>query len=141
MNQREPKVKSSRSFIRLFDFAIRVDGRGRGQERGKNLYSANPIPLPIFYHRAPPGYKFISLPSLPLPLKSNMAAIRFVMKLLSTRSPKLRLLFGLRDPSYRQRTRFIQSESGSKAYTIQNYTSIELSNIKNIRLDNGVICD
>ena len=32
-------------------------------------------------------------------------------------------------------------ESGSKAYTVQNYTSIELSNIKNIRLDNGVICD
>ena len=132
MNQRDPKVKSSPSFIRpaMFDFAIRVDGRGRGQERGKNLHSAN---LPIFYHRAPPGYKFISLPSLPLPLKSNMAAIRFVMKLLSTRSPKLRLLFGLRDPSYRQRTRFIQSESGSKAYTIQNYTSIELRNIKNIR--------
>ena len=113
MNQREPKVKSSRSFIRpaMFDFAIRVDGRGRGQERGKNLYSANPTPLPIFYHRAPPGYKFISLPSLPLPLKSNMAAIRFVMKLLSSCSPKLRLLFGLRDPSYRQRARYASNAS------------------------------
>ena len=42
-----------------------------------------------------PWYKFISLPSLPLPLKSKMAAIISVMKSLSTRSPKLHLLYRL----------------------------------------------
>ena len=36
-------------------------------------------------------YKFLSLPSLPLPLKSKMAAINFVKKILSTWSLKLRL--------------------------------------------------
>ena len=41
------------------------------------------------------GKKFISLPSLPLPLKSKMAAIISVTKSLSTRSPKLRLLYRL----------------------------------------------
>ena len=37
MNQRDPKVKSSRSFIRpaMFDFAVRVDGRGRGVGKGE----------------------------------------------------------------------------------------------------------
>ena len=46
--------------------------------------------------KRPPWYKFISLPSLPLPLKSKMAVIIFVMKLLSTRSPKLGLLCRLK---------------------------------------------
>ena len=112
MNQRDPNFKSSRSFIRpaMFDFAVRVDGRSRERERGKNLHSANPIPLLILPSTAP-WYKFISLPNLPLPLKSKMAAIMFVMKLMSTRSPKLRLLFGLRDPSYRQRTRYVSNAS------------------------------
>ena len=36
-------------------------------------------------------YKFLSLPSLRLPLKSKMAAINFVEKILSTWSLKLRL--------------------------------------------------
>ena len=56
-----------------------------------------PPPLSLFLAvDRPPWYKFISLPSLPLPLKSKMAVIIFVMKLLSTRSPKLGLLCRLK---------------------------------------------
>ena len=40
-----------------------------------------------------PWYKFLSLPSLPLPFSSKMAAIIFAKKRLSTHSPKLRVLF------------------------------------------------
>ena len=56
-----------------------------------------PPPLSLFLAvDRPPWYKFISLPSLPLPLKLKMAVIIFVMKLLSTRSPKLGLLCRLK---------------------------------------------
>ena len=41
-------------------------------------------PLLIFDCQPPSWYKFLSLPSLPLPLKSKMAAIIFVKKILST---------------------------------------------------------
>ena len=45
-----------------------------------------PISTPplIFDCQPPSWYKFLSLPSLPLPLKSKMAAIIFVKKILST---------------------------------------------------------
>ena len=57
----------------------------------------HPRPSPCFLAvDRPPWYKFISLPSLSLPLKSKMAVIIFVMKLLSTRSPKLGLLCRLK---------------------------------------------
>ena len=50
-------------------------------------------PLSLFWTvDHPPWYKFLSLPNLPLPLKSKTAAIILVKKILSTRSPKLRLL-------------------------------------------------
>ena len=43
----------------------------------------------------PLGTNFLSLPNLPQPLKSKMAAMIFVKKILSTRAPKLRLLCGM----------------------------------------------
>ena len=58
----------------------------------RNLYSPTFTFLLIFDRRPPPWKKFLSLSSLPLPLKSRMVAIIFVKKILSTRSPKLRLL-------------------------------------------------
>ena len=65
--------------------AVRVDGGG-------NLPFLSPTPLLIFDRHPPPWYKFISLPSLPLPLKSKMVPIIFVMKLLSTRFATRRFL-------------------------------------------------
>ena len=56
------------------------------------FYFPTPNPLPNFYCRSTPWYKFLSLPSLPLPWKPKMAVIIFAKKILSTRSPKLRLL-------------------------------------------------
>ena len=44
----------------------------------RNLHSTTPTPLLIFDSRPPPWYKFLSLPSLPLPLKSKMATKIFV---------------------------------------------------------------
>ena len=74
-------------------FSVKVDGGWRGRGKGEtNLYFPALTPLLTFDLRTPPWYKLISLPSLPLSLKLKMAAIIFVMKLLSTRSPKLRLL-------------------------------------------------
>ena len=53
---------------------------------GRNSSLANPTPLYIFDQRPPPWY------SLQLPLKSKMVAIIFIKEILSSRSPKLRLL-------------------------------------------------
>ena len=55
----------------------------------RNLHSPTPTPLLIFDCRLPPWYKFLSLPSLPQPLKLKIVAKIFVKKILSTRSPKL----------------------------------------------------
>ena len=41
--------------------------------------------------RSPAWYKFLSLPSLPLPLRSNMATFIFIKKILRTRRPKITL--------------------------------------------------
>ena len=71
---------------------VRVDGGGRGRGKGDNLYFPTATPLLIFDRQPLPWYKFLSLHSLSLPWKSNVAAIIFVRKILSTRSPKLRLL-------------------------------------------------
>ena len=49
-------------------------------------------PLLICDRQSPPQYKFIFLSYFSLPLKSKMAAIIFVKKILSSRPPKLRLL-------------------------------------------------
>ena len=57
-----------------------------------NLHSPTHIPLLIIDRWPPPWYKFLSLPSLPLSLKSKRAAIIFIKKIMSTRSPKWRLL-------------------------------------------------
>ena len=57
-----------------------------------NLHFPTSIPLLIFDWQPPPWYKFLSLLSLLLPLKSKMVAIIFVTKILSSRSPKLHLL-------------------------------------------------
>ena len=51
----------------------------------------------IFDRRPPLWYKFFSLPSVLLPLKSGVAAIIFFKKIPSTRSPKLRLLCRLQE--------------------------------------------
>ena len=57
----------------------------------RNLHFPIPTSLLFFDRRPSSWYRFPSLPSLPLPLKWKMAAIIFVKKVLSTRSPKLRL--------------------------------------------------
>ena len=47
-----------------------------------------PLPSPSFDRHSPLWYKFISLPSLPLLLKSKMEALIFTNKILSTHSSK-----------------------------------------------------
>ena len=92
-------LKSSWSVVRpaIFDLQLEwiVGVGGVGGE--KNLHSPTPTPLLIHECQLPPWYKFIPLPSLLLPLKSKMAAKIFIMKLLSTRLPKLRLLCRLQE--------------------------------------------
>ena len=61
----------------------------------RNLLFPTPNPLLIFDRRPLPWYKFLSLPSLQLLLKSKMAAIMFVKEILSSHSPKSRLLWRL----------------------------------------------
>ena len=63
--------------------------------RRRDLCSPSPTLFLVLDCRPPPWYKFVSFPSLLLPLKSKMAAIILVKKLLSTRSPKLRLFYKL----------------------------------------------
>ena len=58
----------------------------------RNLHFPTPNPLLMFDRRPPPWHQFLSLASLQLPLKSKMAAMIFVKEILSSRSPKLRLL-------------------------------------------------
>ena len=73
-----------------------MDGGGRGRGRGRVIFTP-PTPTPLLSSPLlPPWYKFIPLPSLPLPLKLKIAAIIFNMNLLSTRSPKLRFLCRLK---------------------------------------------
>ena len=57
-----------------------------------NFHFSNSTPLLIFDWQPPPWYKFLSLLSLLLPLKSKMVAIIFVTKILSSCLPKLNLL-------------------------------------------------
>ena len=71
------------SFDLQLEWMVGVGGGG-GEKRNRNVHSPTPTPLLIFDRRPPPWYKFIPFPSRPLPLKSKMAAIMFVMKLLST---------------------------------------------------------
>ena len=88
-------VISSRSFIRpvMFDLGLEwTVGVGVGRRTKRNLHFPSPTPLLIFDRRLSPRYKFPSLPSLLMPLKSKRAAIIFIKKVPSTRSPKLRLL-------------------------------------------------
>ena len=61
-------------------------GAGEGQEN-----SPTPTSLLIFDSQPPPWYKFLSLPSLLLPLKSKMVAKIFVKKIPSICLPKLHL--------------------------------------------------
>ena len=58
----------------------------------RNLHFPTANALLIFDRRPPPWHQFLSLASLQLPLKSKMAAMIFVKEILSSRSPKLRLL-------------------------------------------------
>ena len=71
-------------------------GKGKGKGKGEKGDFHSPTSPPPFLiltvdRRPPPWYKFLFLPSVPLPLKTKMAAI----KILSTRPPELRLLSGL----------------------------------------------
>ena len=91
-------AKSSRSFVRpaIFDLHLEwtVGVGGGGGEKRRVIFT--PLPPPLSSPLLPPWYKFIPLPSLPLPLKLKIAAIIFNMNLLSTRSPKLRFLCRLK---------------------------------------------
>ena len=58
----------------------------------RSLWVITPTPLLIIDHCSPPWYKFLSLPSLLLPLKSKMTAIISTKKTLHTCLPKLCLL-------------------------------------------------
>ena len=51
-----------------------------------------PHPSPYFWPLPPPWYKFLSLPSLLLPLKSKLVVITVFQKILTTHLPKLCLL-------------------------------------------------
>ena len=64
-----------------------------GRVNVEKLVSDHPTPLLIFDHCSPPWYKFLSLPSFLLPLKSKMTAIITTKKTLHTCSPKLCLLY------------------------------------------------
>ena len=88
-------VISSRLFIRpiMFDLELELTvGVGGGRRAKRNLHFPSPTPLLIFDRWLPPRYKFPSLHSLLMPLKSKRAAIIFIKKVPSTRSPKLRQL-------------------------------------------------
>ena len=89
----------------------------------RNLHFPTPNPLLPFLPSTAPWYKFLSLPSLTLPLKSKMAAIIFVRKMLSTRSPKLHLLcwlFLLQSPMLKGS--FIYSHQYSAPFVIASVT-------------------
>ena len=90
-SQKSVQLHASNHLKSLLDFRHPEAGE---LGRGKSSFPY-PHPLLIFDRRPPPRYKLISLLSLKLPLKLKMTAIIFVMKLLSTRSPKLRLLYRL----------------------------------------------
>ena len=84
-------VISSRSFIRpvMFDLGLEwTVGVGVGRRTKRNLHFPSPTPLLIFDRRLSPRYKFSSLPSLLMPLKSKRAAIIFIKKVPGTRSKK-----------------------------------------------------
>ena len=70
----------------MFDLELEwtVEVGGGGSARRCDFHCPTPTPLLIFDCQLPPWYKFISLTSLPLPLKSKMAAIILVKKILST---------------------------------------------------------
>ena len=54
----------------------------------RSFFLPHLLPSPSFWPSLTPWYKFLSLPSLPLPWKSNMADTIFTKKILSTRSCK-----------------------------------------------------
>ena len=67
-------------------------GKGKGKgEKGDFHSPTSPSLFLTVDRRPPPWYKFLFLPTVPLPLKTKMAAI----KILSNRPPELRLLSGL----------------------------------------------
>ena len=66
-------VISSRSFTRPAMIRLELDGGGR--RRGMGEHSPTLTPLLVFDRRLPPWYKFLTLLSLPMPLKSKMATI------------------------------------------------------------------
>ena len=75
-----------RSFIQPAVFDLELESKVG------SICSPTPTPLLAFYCRLPAWYKFLSLPSLLLPLKSKLALIIFAEKIPSIRSPKSRLL-------------------------------------------------
>ena len=84
-------VISSRLFIRSVMFDLELEwtaGVGGGRRAKRNLHFPSPTPLLIFDRWLPPRYKFPSLPSLLMPLKSKRAAIIFIKKVPGTRSKK-----------------------------------------------------
>ena len=81
------------SGIETDNFTIRAKRQNRNFQNNNDLGLHSP--LLISDRRPPPWNKFLSLPNLPQPLKSKMAAMIFVKKILNTRAPKLRLLCGM----------------------------------------------
>ena len=61
-------------------FGFRVNHGERGMRRGKNIHSHTPPLSSFFYCCSPPRYKFLSLPSLLLPLKLKMTVIILLRK-------------------------------------------------------------
>ena len=113
--QGELTLRSSRLLIQPAMFDLKMEAaEGDGAGKDKNIHS--PTPLLIFDHRSPN-----SLPSLPLPLKSKMAAIIFTKKILNTRCPKLRQLcrlsyMGRPTLSYQERVDCIKITSKNRLH-------------------------
>ena len=83
-------LRSSRSFIQpaifTFDLEVKVvAGRWGGEVHPPHLRPSPPTStsLHILDRRLPLWYKFLSLPSPPLPFKKKMAAIIFDKKILN----------------------------------------------------------
>ena len=97
----------------MFDLKMEA-AEGEGAGKDKNIHS--PTPILIFDHRSPN-----SLPSLPLPLKSKMAAIIFTKKILNTCCPKLRQLcrlsyMGRPTLSYQEQVDYIKITSQNRLH-------------------------
>ena len=88
------KFNTFRLGLKNISISNRLDHGGGGRAR---IFTPPPPPFFFLFLTVdrPHSRNFSLSPSLQLPLKSKMAAIIFVQKILSTRSPKLSLFFRL----------------------------------------------